>query len=102
MKPEDTVIRSTVRRQVLARLEDREQRRLQARDLLEDAPRLRAGADRLVRLEAVAADDECLPIAVGADRAYVGSNLVKTGKLVLARQEPVELGSDQAPLAFNL
>ena len=96
------VVGAAVRRQVLAGLEDREQGRGEARDLLQDAPGLGAGADRLFRFDAVGADQERLPIAVGADRTDIRGDLVEAGELVLARQQPVELGPDQSATRSRL
>ena len=91
-----------MRRQVLARLQDREHRRDQAGDFLADAPRLRALPDIVVGVEAVAAQEERLPAAVLADGGDVGGDLVEAGQVVLAGEHPVELGADRAPFALDL
>jgi len=74
----------------------------EAGNLLADVPRLQALADVVLRLEAVAAQQERLPVAVLADGRHVAGNFVEAGELVLALKHLVELGTDQRPLALDL
>ena len=101
MQPQHAVIGPAMRRQMLARLQDREHHRDQAGDILAAAPGLRAQLDIVVGAEAVAAQEKGLPAAVLADDGDVGRQFVEAGQVVLAGEHAVELGADRAPIALD-
>src|SRR5581483_9595563 len=102
VEAEHAVIGAAVRGQVLARLEDREHRRLEAGNLLEDAPGLRTGGDRCRGSVAVTGDHESLPVTVGRDVGDFLGDLMEAGQLVLAEEQAVEFPADQRPLCLNV
>src|SRR6185437_16027517 len=53
------------------------------------------------RTNSVAGQQKCLPTAIGGDGPDIGSNFLKSGQLILAHQDRVQLLSDAAPVAFD-
>ena len=62
-----------------ARLQDREHRRFQARDLLQEAPRLGAVRDVALEADAVTQEEDCLPMPVAGHLRRVAHHLLEGG-----------------------
>ncbi len=102
MQPQHAVVGSAMRRDVLAGLKDREHRGDHAGDLLQRLPGLRALLDVLLHLQAVAAQEERLPVAVICDGGDVGGDFVEGRQFVLALEHALQLPADVRRAGLDL
>ena len=102
VQPQHPVVGPAMRRQVLARVEDREHRRLQPRDPADRLPGLWAERDVLLRADPEAAEEEGLPGGVLRDRPHVGRDVLEVRQLVLAGHHPLQLGADRGKGPLHL
>lgn len=102
MQAQHAIIRSAMRRQMLARFEDGEHCRRQAGNLVHDTPGFRAGLDVLFRLHAETEQKERLPAIIGRDRFHIGRNILKGRQLTLTQQNRIQLLADGRPFLLDL
>jgi hypothetical protein len=91
------LVRAAMRREVLPRREDREERGLHSGDLPTELRRLRAARDVRLRGEPVAVEEERLPAVVGRHRRLVDRDVLEVRQVRLVLEHGVELGPDLLP-----